>query len=298
MLFFFFIGACLSLNQDTLQPITSVRPSESLISVAKTNPRVLVEMLDGADPETINNIVAILRSLVQDGLKEMQDMVEAVQNATKLRDAKRVELTRVRALEGTAESELRRVTLIKAEKEGIHNTAQDAYDAAEPNLSKEINTLNKVLDMLEDLLLQNEPEQKELIELGSSEKGKAYLKLIANVQANPEKLKKIIGFVGTLRSQAESTLEGLRQKVVVAKRVLDQAVGVVEKAKVALTTAKQVTASALDAVNRAEGSLKAATQAYNTRKPILTSENKTLNEVIDLLLSTADNATPTPQSTD
>merc|ERR1712099_47043 len=146
----------------------------------------------------------------------------------------KVELTRVRVLEGTAESELRRVNLIKAEKEGIYNVAQDAYDAAEPNLSKEINTLNKVLDTLEDLLLQNEPEQKDLIELGSSEKGKAYLKLIANVQANPEKLKKIIGFVGTLKSQAESTLEGLRLKAVAAKSVLDQAVGVCERAEVAL----------------------------------------------------------------
>jgi len=298
MLFFFFIGVCLSLNQDILQPITSVRPSDSLISVAKTNPRVLVEMLNGADPDTINNIVAILRSLIQDGLKEMSDMKEAVNNATKLRDAMKVELRRVRVLEGIAQSELRRVNLIKAEKEGIYNAAQDAYDAAEPNLSKEINTLNKVLDMLEDLLLQNEPEQKELIELGSSEKGKAYLKLIANVQANPEKLEKVIGFVGTLKSQAESTLEGLRLKAADAKSVLDQAVGVCERAEVALMTAKQAGASALDAVNRAEGSLKAATQAWNTREPILTSENKTLKEVIELLLSTADNTTPAPQPID
>lgn len=292
MLFLILIGACLSITQDSLQPFTSTMPS-SLISVAKTNPQALVQMLDGADPDAINNIVKILQGLIQDGVGELSALRNDISNATKLRREATAEVDRLRGEEAVAGDNYRKLAGIEADKKGIYEASLAAYESSKPGLEKELSLLQKVTDMLEDLLVQNTPEEKDLIELGSSQKGKAYLKLIANVQANPEKLEKIIGFIGTLWSKTNTTLGDLKHKV-------DTSLDIYEAAQRAALVGKGKWAVAVTdlengqkALAQAEGSLAGAVDALKKREPVIKSEENTLRQVIDLLKSTADKPQPT-----
>lgn len=299
MLFLFLIGACLSVTQDSLQPITSEMPS-SLISIAKTNPRALVQMLDGADPAAIDNIVKILEELIQDGVGELSALRYDISNATKLKDDASAEVIRLTGLEAVAGDEYRKLAGIQAKKKGIYEAFLSAYESAKPRLENELNLLQKVSDMLEDLLAQNKPQEKDLLELGSSEKGKAYLKLIANVQANPGKLEKIIGFVGTLWAKANSTLADLKHKVDTSLDISEAAEDAALVGKGKWAVAVKDLENAQTALAEAEGSLEGAIDSLKKREPVIKSEVTTLREVINLLKSTADKPQPTvvPQPTD
>jgi len=292
MLFLFLIGVCLSMNQDSLQPISSNIPT-GLISIAKTNPFALVEMLDDADPDAINAIVKILRTLIADGEKEAKGLIGDIRSRTQKRDAALKELQRLRAIEGTLYSRLRYLAGLEARAKGVYDAVLADFAEAKPGLTNEISILKTVLGMLNDLLQQNQPDEKALLELGSSDKGKAYLKLLANVQADPEKLKKIIGFVGTLLDRANSELSTLRGKVALRLKQWKKATKDRVAAQALWSRAKQARVECEEALAEAEGALEAAKKAWEVRKPVLTREDKTLKEVIRLLLSTADGPQPT-----
>lgn len=289
MLFLLLIAACFSINQDTLQPVTSGLPSSSLIAIAKTDPRALLEMLDGADPVAIGKIVKILDSLILDGRREALALRNDISNATKVRDDAQKELNRLRLVETTALATYRSLQAVWAKKKGIWTALKNALEKNEPRLTNEINVLTKVLRMLNDILDQNTPKGQDLLELGSSEKGKAYLKLIANVQADPEKVKKIIGFVGTLLNEAKTELSSLEKKVEDAQKVLAEANRKRNAAYAKWVVADKAEEAGADALAQAEGALEAANNAFKKRWPVLVSEEKTLREVIRLLKSTADN---------
>lgn len=294
MLFFLLIGACLSIKQGSLNPILPNGPASNMISIAKTNPRVLVELLDGADPDTINNIVKILQSLIQDLINESSRLSDDIKNATRKVHTIEDKVKNLQELEGTAEATYRRLVEVEEEKKGKHQALSEAFEDAEPGLSKEIETLEKVLEMLQKLLDQNQPEEKELLELGSSERGKAYLKLIANVQANPEKLSKVIGFIGTLKAKAMSNLDALAEKVRIAKEDHKQATDERVKSDGLWQVAKKALEDGKDELAVAKGMLSAAVELEKKRTPTIERERLTLVDVIRLLKSTADKPTFVP----
>merc|ERR1712083_781140 len=195
-----------------------------------------------------------------------------ISNATKLKDDASAEVIRLTGLEAVAGDEYRKLAGIQAKKKGIY----------------------------EDFLAQNKPQEKDLLELGSSEKGKAYLKLIANVQANPGKLEKIIGFVGTLWAKANSTLADLKHKVDTSLDISEAAEDAALVGKGKWAVAVKDLENAQTALAEAEGSLEGAIDSLKKREPVIKSEVTTLREVINLLKSTADKPQPTvvPQPTD
>jgi len=288
MLFFFLIGACLSINQDSLQPISSNDPSTGVISIAKTNPLALVEMLDGADPDAINNIVKILRGLIQDGLTESSELNETVTDATSHRDDMVVEVRRLNVAAGAAENAYQRQLQIEAEKKGVRDAKWSTLESARPGYEKESKILQKVFDMLNQLLQEATPEEKDLIEIGSSQRGKAYLQLIANVQANPEKVSKVIGFIKTMMDNVQSEFAKLEKELEKSEEDLEQAVDDREDAEKTWVSAVAAAKRGAEQLDEAKGTLTAAVQARDTRLPVLRTERATLQEVIDLLLSTSD----------
>lgn len=293
MLFFFLIGTCLSINQDSLQPISSNHPSTGLISIAKLNPHALVEMLDGADPSAINDIVEILRSLIQDGVDESSQLNETVRTVTDHRDNMIVEVRRLNVAAGAAQNALNRRAKTEAEKKGVRDAKFNTMEGARPGFEKELSTLQKVYNMLQKLLKESSIEKQDLIEIGSSQRGKAYLQLIANVQANPEKVSKVIGFVKTMMDNVNSSFAILKQDVVKAEEDLGEAVKLREKAEVTWVSAVDAAKRGLHQLDEAKGALTAAVQARDTRLPVLRTESATLQEVIDLLLTTSDSPTTT-----
>jgi len=288
------IGACLSMKQGSLDPMLPNGMASNMISIAKTNPRVLVELLDGADPDTINTIVQILQGLIQDLINESQKLSDDITNATRKVNTIEDKVENLQEQEGTAEATYRRLLQVEEEKKGIHQGLVEAYNDAEPSLTKEIEILDKVLKMLQELLDQNQPEEKELLELGSSERGKAYLKLIANVQANPDKLTKVIGFLGTLKVKTTTTLAALKKEVEIAEEDHKQATDERVKSDGLWQVAKKALEDGEDELAVAEGMLSSVVELQKKRQPIIQRERSTLVDVIRLLKSTADKPASVP----
>jgi len=288
MFFLFLIVACLSISQDKLEPVKSKMPSTNLVSIAKTDPLALVQMLDGANPEAVGKIVAILNGLIQDGDQEYANLVKAVAVANKKVKTTQNTLRDLLELEGQALSQLQKMQKIEAVATGKYVRTLAEYRRVSPRLEKEINVLRKVLGMLQTLLNNNTPNSKELLELGSTEKGKAYLKLIANVQADPDKLRKIIGYVGTLLDEAERDLETMVNDVKQAKKVMDLAMANTRKALAKHQQAVRERKECQAQLVRDVAARDAAELIRVRRGAILAKEKKTLQQVITLLESTAD----------
>jgi len=287
MLFFVLIGVCLSINQDSLQPLKSETPS-TLISIAKTDPHALVSMLDGADPAAIDQIVTILNEIIDEGNQEIDTLNKSVAEATGELNTLNTELDSKVKEQGEAKQEYETLSSQESAVRGRLASAQSALDLAKPDLDNEIDTLEKVEGILQTLLASNTPESQSLIEMGSSEKGRAYLKLIAKVQANPDKIAVVIGYIQTLLQHANEELEQLENTVTDLEQAVEAAESLTQTASAKYQTAQETVVTWTNKVTEASSALDTASDIFETRKAAIDDENATLRNVIDLLNSTKD----------
>jgi len=288
MLFLLLIGTCFSINHESIQPKSSKIPSMSLISIARTNPLSLIKMLNGADPDSIRSIVKILEELITDVKEQRNALSTTIDNANnEVEDSKKV-LGDLRRLEGEANELLKLKERAESEAKGAYDAILEVFNSKAPSFEKEINILTKVIGMLDGLYNQKAPEEKELLELGSTEKGKVYLKLLVKVQADPQKLQKIIGFVQTLLDGVTKEKSQLVDQVSSSKQAWTSAQDARIEAESAHEQAVGNRKASENKLAMAEGKLSAAQKAWDDRSPVLTKEENTLTEVIRLLNSTAD----------
>jgi len=288
MLFLLLIGTCFSINHEGIQPMSSKIPSMSLMSIARTNPLSLIKMLNGADPDTIRSIVKILEELITDVKEQRNALSTAIDNANnEVEDSKKV-LGDLRRLEGEANELLKSKETAESEAKGAYDAILEVFNSKAPSFEKEINILTRVIGMLDGLNNQKAPEEKELLELGSTEKGKVYLKLLAKVQADPQKLQKIIGFVQTLLDGVTKEKSQLVDQVSSSKQAWTSAQDARIEAESAHEQAVENRKASENKLAMAEGKLSEAQKAWDDRSPALTKEENTLTEVIRLLNSTAD----------
>jgi len=287
MLFFVLIGVCLSINQDSLQPLKSETPS-TLISIAKTDPHALVSMLDGADPAAIDQIVTILNEIIDEGNQEIDNLNKSVAEATGELNTANTELDDKIKEEGEAKQEYETRQSEESGLRGRLTAAQSALDLAKPDLDDEIDTLVKVEGILQSLYASNLPESQSFLEMGSSEKGRAYLKLIAKVQANPDKIAVVIGYIQTLLQHANEELEQLENTVTDLEQAVEAAESLTQTASAKYQTAQETVVTWTNKVTEASSALDTASDIFETRKAAIDDENATLRNVIDLLNSTKD----------
>lgn len=289
MLFLLLIGACLSINFESLQPIKSQMPS-SLISIARTNPLALIKMLDGANPDAIRGIVKILDELITEIEESREFLKTGIDNANTEVESNKVTVGKLVKLEGSAKELLALKSKAYSIAKGEYEAMRKVYDTSSPPLKNEIHILSKVLGQLNWLHETSTPPNKEdLLEVGSANKGSVYLqKILANVQADPDKLEKIIGFVQTLSNSVTQELQKLVDKL----HALDMAHLDAEDEKTEADVAHKEAIKNLEAgqgdLSVAKGKLEAAQKAWDLRSPKLQREEDVLNQVIDLLNSTAD----------
>lgn len=292
MLFLLLIGACLSINFESLQPIKSQMPS-SLISIAKTNPLALIKMLDGANPDAIRGIVKILDELITEIEESRKSLKTGIDNANTAVESVKVTVGKLVALEGSARELLALKSKAESEAKGEFEVMKKVYETRSPPLKKEINTLDIVLRQLYWLHetsteTSTPPNEEDLLEVGSANKGSVYLQLLANVQANPDKLEKIIGFVTPLFNSAKQELQKLVDKREALGNAFEDAQDETTEADVAHKEAIRNLEAGQGDLSVAKGKLEAAQKAWDLRSPKLQREEDVLNQVIDLLNSTAD----------
>jgi len=289
MLFLLLIGACLSINFESLQPIKSQMPS-SLISIARTNPLALIKMLDGANPDAIRGIVKILDELITEIEESREFLKTGIEDANTAVESNKVTVGKLVKLEGSARELLALKSKAYSTAKGEYEAMRKVYDTSSPPLKNEIHILSKVLGQLNWLYETSTPPNKEdLLQVASANKGSVYLqKILANVQADPDKLEKIIGFVQTLSNSVTQELQKLVDKL----HAIDMAHIDAEDEKTKADVAHREAIKNLEAgqgdLSVAKGKLEAAQKAWDLRSPKLQREEDVLNQVIDLLNSTAD----------
>jgi len=283
MLFFtVLIGACVAIQSGVLKPVDLKTPAVSLIQTAKTDPHALIQMLEGADKDTLKQIIKLLRELDDEARVQQGTLVKSLALANKNFALAQKEQKRL------AELEVQNKTVFK-QREQEYNTANGKYtetkrehDTGSPRLTKEIDVFNRVLGILRNLL-NNQPQDKELVELGESTEGQAYQRMIQNLQADPEKLKKIISIVESLHEQSETELKTLKDKMDDAKKVLDNKNRAKMMAHALWTQVKDQLEDATSHLQVQVGRLTEAKIEHNTQYPILTSERVTLGDVLKIL---------------
>lgn len=285
MLFFtLLIGACVAIQSGVLKPVDLQTPAVSLIQTAKNDPHALIQMLEGADKGTLKRIIALLNEL-DDQAEDQQDrLVKSLASANKNFALSKKEEKRL------VEIEVVKKTIFN-QREQEYNIANGRYtetkrehDAGSPHLTKEIGVFNKVLGILRKLE-NNQPQDKELVELGESTEGQVYQRMIQNLKADPKKLKKVISIVENLRTQSETELKSLKDKMDDDKEVLD----VKKKAKIMAhavwTQVKAQLGAATAQLQIHLGQLTEAKTEHDTQYPILTAERETLADVLKMLVS-------------
>jgi len=152
----------------------------------------------------------------------------------------------------------------------------------EPRLSKEIGVFEKVLRILRNLL-NNQPQDKELVELGNSAEGQTYQKMIEKFQANPEKLNQVITIVENLLKQSQDELKSLEDAMNAAKVERDAKLKAKNIALGASVAADAAVRAQTMIVSQLEGALTEAQKEWNTQVPVLRSEKATLDDVMQIL---------------
>jgi len=281
LLFTFLIGACVAVRSGVLTPMDKIS-AVSLIHTAKNDPSALIQMLQGADKDTLDRILGLLDELKNEAIAE-QDRL------TKLVDSARVNY------EG-AQAEEKRLTEVELEKKSIWEDADQTFTAAdakyveakkihderEPHFTKESEVFRKVLAILQNLI-NEQPQEKELLALGISSQGRVYQKMIENAKADPAKVNRIITIVEKLLSDTEE--EFLRIKNEMNTRLGEK--NEAETKKNAAFGAWQASLAQLNAlkitVSQLKGAFEEAQREYDTHHAGVTAERKTLEEVIKIL---------------
>lgn len=283
MIFFtLLIGVCVAIQSGILKPVAQQKSVVSLIETAKNDPHALIQMLEGADDKTLGEILDLLNALRTESIGEQKRLQLLLATATKkladaTTEARRLEAIKIKM--GTAKSQADREFNLA---DGKWKETVTEYNDGKPRLDKEIEVFTKVLNILGNLL-DGQPQPKALLELGLSAQGQAYQKIIENIKADPEKLKKVIGLVNKLFTQSKDELKLLKDTMQRAKMVRDakERTQAVATASYKAATAAHTAQTAV--VQQAQGALTEAQKEYNTNYPIVSKERATIEEVIKIL---------------
>jgi len=281
MLSFFLIGACVALKSGLLQPVPSAGTA-NFLQTAKTNPRALIQMLQGADPTVINTIIQLLTQLRDDSVTEENRLTTVLNSANDT-------LTQTKALLAAAESTLVRAEIDQENKNleyntklGTYNQVLQEHDEEVPTLENEISIFEQVIEVL--IQLRDGASQEEsLLQLEQISGAEHYQKLLEDAKADPTKIDQIIALIESLSSQSSSALNATKARLETATNELNTAKSDKDDADAALTTAQGFVSTQQTAVGEAQGKMDEAQSEYDARYTTVVGETATLNEVIGIL---------------
>merc|ERR1719510_1399335 len=126
--------------------------SFSLIQTAKTNPRALIKLLEGADKDTLVEIIKLLEQLREEGIAEHKRIAGILTDSKAKLQAAQLLLQALQKKEGQARIVLGEATAAFNLAEGQLTETIREHDTESPGLNKEIDIFQKVLNILNGLL--------------------------------------------------------------------------------------------------------------------------------------------------
>jgi len=283
MIFFtVLIGVCVAIQAGVLKPVDHQKSVVSLIQTAKTDPHALIQMLEGADKETLKSILKLLNELRTESIDEQKRLTTLLANAAKNLAEGKAELSRLNTIKAKKKAELDEAVKQFNIAHGTWVETKQEYDDGSPRLRKEIGIFLQVIQILNNLV-KGQPQPKGLLELGASAEGQVYSKMIENIKADPVKLKKVIAIVTKLLGQSRLELQSLKQAMDGAKAVRDDKERIKNTAFGEWRAASAAVAAQEAVVQQLTGAFQEATREHGTNYPIVTGERKTIEEVIKIL---------------
>lgn len=182
--------------------------SSTFLEMAKNNPAAFVDLVDMADPGSIQAIIVIVKGMLIDLEKRKDAEVDAV-------NASAVKLATSALDDEKKKKECEIIGVDLEEKKKAKNTAEGAFQTAKklqderkPILDNELETLNTVLSKVQSLLTSSETKSRRLLALDDEiipsivEDPESFLETLDG--ANPEKVNQVIALIKLLISQAQS----------------------------------------------------------------------------------------------
>lgn len=283
MIFFtFLIGACVAIQSGVLKPVSHEKSVVSLIQTAKTDPRALIQMLEGADKETLKTVLNLLIQLRDEAIGEQSRLTLALAKTTKSLAVAKGELQRLQGIEIAKHAEMTAALKAYNTALGVLKERKQEHDGGKPRLDKEIEVFTKVLVILRNLL-NGQPQSKGLLELGASAQGQSYQKMIENIKADPEKLKKVITIVNKLLTQSKAELKLLKDQMDKAQVDKDAKFTAYKKALAVHGAARAAVTAQKTVVQQATGAFEEAKREHTAEYPVVSKERATLEEVISII---------------
>lgn len=268
-LLFVLIGSVLSSEYPSADGTT-------LLGMIRRDPNALVSIFDTADKTKVDKIIELLNNLIGEGTAEIAEInKEIVGCRKKVSDAKERHNQAVAKLASLA-SALATANGVVSTTEGAWTESKEIYGRESPAIKKEIEVFNKVLRILNNLLNGG----KSLAEEDTAEV-RAFISL--EDQADPVKVKKIIGLVQGLLKISQTELAALEKAVNDAKAAFDAATVARNKAFGAWTAQKAVVEKAKLDLDNVVGACARHLKISNERIAVVNEEIKTLGSVITLL---------------
>lgn len=278
---FFLFSLILLTSQVTSAPL-------SFVELARSNPSALVDVLDTADPNAVNNIIKILQELIQENEKKLLNNKKALEDAEKaLSDATldgNNQATKCNNLQADLDTKI----TIRQKAKGAHEIAEATRNAREPKLKKEIATLLSVLEKVKSLKATPQQKSRRLLALDSvnllvqlQEDPESLLQTLTN--ADPKKRALVIGLIEDLIAAARKELNNVINAEVTAEAAHIKAAADVTDAIALVGTCTKKLAEKEGDIDELKAKRDQAKKFLDEQTILLNHENNQLKQIVGLL---------------
>lgn len=251
--------------------------SQSLLEIIRNDHNSLVSIFDTTADNKLANVTQLLRELIEEGNEEIKSINDSFIACNKLVAELKANLESAEAQLKVHEERLNEAINEEARLLGVMNEANRIYNRDSPAVKKEIDVLNKVNNILTDLLNNT---GKDLAEEDATEV-RAFISLVD--QADPAKVKRITVLVDKLLKAALDELALFEKAVQDATEAHEAAVKQREQLAGVHHSYKQVVTDAEKAYNDAVGRCDANFKSGTNRKTVVLAELQNLNEVVSII---------------
>lgn len=268
LLFSLLLTFCLAVSAE------SSLDGTSLLGTIRKDPNALVKIFDTAtaDKDKLQKLKDLVGTLVNETLKEIQNIKNGINKTVSLVNKSQEALTKAVALETTLFDAHDRAKEKVGTAQGKYDAIVIYYNRESPVLTKEITVFNTIITILKNLL-----NGKDLVE-EESEQVKAFISFTE--QADPVKVQRVLGVIIKLRKASVDELNVLESKLSRAKENLGNSTKAMDHAFGEWDAAKKDTELKTEARDTAGGTFRATAASGKKRLTKLNKEIEDLQWII------------------
>lgn len=257
----------------------------SFIEMVKHDPTALVDLLDTADPQALDNIIVILEGLITDNTKKVDQLKNNLKEANEALVAGKLDESEQTGKCATLKAVLDTKNEEESTAQGVVKEAKATQLARETNLKNELVILKAVLGNITSLQADSEQNSRRLlafdsVDIVSSIKEDPHSFIESLINANPAKLELVINLIGELIASAEKDLNKIVQDVTDAGEALKEAIKAAKEALTEFGTCGKKLGEKTATVSELQGKADAAKTALDNLGAQFLHENGVLNKII------------------